>query len=447
MDKKEFYRDMMKIALPVTIQSLLQGVLSLIDQVMIGSLGSSSIAGVGLAANFVSLFVVTMSAIVTVAGIMVAQYKGSNNKKGISESFYCNLYFAGLVAIIAFLLAIIIPKQIMRLYSNDAATIGQSAIYLRVIALGFIPQTITLMMAAVLRNMDAAKNTMIASGIAVVTNTVLNYLFIFGIGIFPKMDVAGAGLATSISRIVELIIITIMFIQVKKENNLEFKPIFKFKPSFIKKNGEVLAPILLCEFFWCLGENAYAMIYGHIGTEACAAMTITYPLQTLVIGALSGVSASAGIMVGKSLGAAEDESAYDKSKQFVKVTVLLAACMSLFVALFAKYYVLLFNVSNDTRSITVGILRMYALVFIGKVVNMVLGGGILRSGGQTKYMMVIEIMSTWCLGVPLGYFAAYVLKLPIMYVYFILSLEEYVRVLLETYLFKSRKWMVNLAES
>lgn len=444
MDKKEFYQNIKKVAFPITIQSILQALLSLIDQIMIGDLGSASIAGVGLASKFISLFTVTMTAVVTVAGIMIAQYKGSKSKEGINDSFFSNMYFALAVAVVFIMLSLAFPEQIMRLYSEDSATIEQAVIYLRIMAIGFIPQTITLMFSALLRNMEAARFPMIASGISTITNTVLNYLLIFGVGIFPEMNVAGAALATSISRIAELVIILGLFLKMKEEKGIQLKIVFNFEADFIKKIGYVIAPILLCEFLWSLGENVYAIIYGHIGTEACAAMTLTYPIQTIAIGALSGLSASAGIIVGESLGEGDNDKAYAQSKSFVKLTVLAAVVIGVIISGLAGFYVKLFNVSDDTRMITVYILYAYSLVFCAKVINMVLGGGVLRSGGKTNYIMVIDIVGTWCIGVPLGYVTAYVLKMPIYYVYLILSMEEYVRVLMEVYVFRSRRWMRNI---
>lgn len=446
MNKKEFYQSIKKVAFPITIQSLLQAALSLIDQIMIGNLGSASIAGVGLAAKFISLFTVTMTAIVTVAGIMIAQYKGNKSKEGINNSFFCNLYFSLIVAVVFILLSLILPEQIMKLYSKDYTTINQAVIYLRIMAIGFIPQTITLMFSALLRNMDSAKFATVASGISVITNTIFNYLLIFGIGVFPKLNVAGAALATSISRIIELAIIFGLFLKIKKQKEIQLKFVFKFEKSFIKKIFYVLAPILLCEFLWSLGENVYAIIYGHIGTEACAAMTLTYPIQTIAIGALSGVSASTGIIVGESLGAGKNDEAYEESKSFVKITVLTAICIGVIISALSGYYVKLFNVSDETRNVTIYILYAYSLVFCAKVTNMVLGGGVLRSGGQTKYIMIIDMIGTWLIGVPLGIVTAYALQLPIYYVYFILSLEEYVRVLMEIYVFQSKCWMRNMAE-
>lgn len=444
--KREFYKDMLQIALPITMQGLLQAALSLIDQIMIGSLGSATIAGVGLGAKFISLFSVTMTAIVTVAGILIAQYCGSKSKKGINDSFFSNLYFALLIAVIFLGLSLSIPEQIMGLYSKDADTIGEAVVYLRIVSIGFVPQTITLMLSALLRNMEAAQAPMVAGGISVASNTLLNYLFIFGIGKIPAMGVAGAAMATAISRIIELLIIYTMFVKIRRQKGIELRVTFSFEKDFLKKIVPVLTPILCCEFLWSLGENVYAVIYGHIGTESCAAMTLTYPLQTLAIGALSGVSAAAGVMIGNDLGKDNKDKAYADSKSFVKVTIEVSLGISMLIALLGGLYAKLFHVSDDTKQMTVYILFAYALVFPAKVINMVLGGGVLRSGGQTKYIMAVDMIGTWIFGVPLGLLAAYVLKLPIYYVYFILSMEEYVRVLLCVLLFKSKRWMVNMTK-
>ena len=190
----------------------------------------------------------------------------------------------------------------------------------------------------------------------------------------------------------------------------------------------------------------YAVIYGRIGTESCAAMTLTYPLQTLAIGALSGVSAAAGVMIGNLLGEGSNGKAYEDSKSFIKVTIGIALGISLLIALFGSFYVKLYQVEEGTGQMTVYILLAYAVVFPAKVINMVLGGGILRSGGKTKYIMVVDIIGTWVFGVPLGLLAAYVWKLPIYWVYLILSMEEYVRVILCVIIFKSKRWMVNMTE-
>lgn len=446
MEKKLFYRQMIQLALPITIQSLLQATLSMVDQLMIGHLGSMSISGVGFAAKFISVFTVTVAAIVTVASIFIAQYKGGEDEQGINASFFSNLYFALGVSGLFIAISLIFPYQILSIYSKDQLAINQAAIYLKIMALGFIPQTVTLMLSAVLRNMGAAKYTTIASGFSVVFNTLLNYLLIFGIGIFPKMDVAGAAWATSIARVMELLIVGYFFAKVKRTQGLSFRFTCHFEKTFLRKIGQMLTPILICECLWSLGDNVYAIIYGRIGTDSCSAMVLTYPIQSLVIGTLSGVSAAAGIMVGNTLGRNHYEEAYEEGKIFVKITVVGAVLIGIAIFCLAPYYVQLYDLDENIKQTSIYILYAYAFVFCAKVINMVFGGGVLRSGGQTKYIMMVDIIGTWLIGVPIGFITAYLLKLPIYYVYLLLSLEEYIRVLLEVILFRSRRWMKNITE-
>ena len=170
-----------------------------------------------------------------------------------------------------------------------------------------------------------------------------------------------------------------------------------------------------------------------------------YPIQGIAIGALCGVSSAAGIIVGNSLGADENEKAYSQAVDFVKLTVAAGIIIGIIVCAISPLYVKLFNVAPATRVITIKILIAFAVVFTAKVFNMVVGGGVLQSGGQTKFMTLVNIIGPWAFGVPMGFLAAYWLKLPIWWVYLILSLEEYVRLIISVWLLKSRRWMKNVA--
>lgn len=213
--------------------------------------------------------------------------------------------------------------------------------------------------------------------------------------------------------------------------------------AHLKQYLAILMPLLVCEFFWSLGENVYASIYGHVGTKAFAAMTLTNPLQALVMGALSGISQAAGVMIGKRLGADDTESAYKDSKKLMFTGFVCAALLSVCVVIFNRYYVLIFQVEDEVRQMTRYILFAYAVVAPLKVQNMIMGG-ILRSGGRTTYVMVIDLIGTWVFGVPLGLLAAFVFRLPIAAVYFILSLEEGIRVMISCVVFVKKRWMQRL---
>ena len=206
----------------------------------------------------------------------------------------------------------------------------------------------------------------------------------------------------------------------------------------------ILAPILVCEFMWSLGENVYAAIYGHIGTDACAAMTMTGPIQGLMIGALSGLAQAAGILIGKSLGNEEYDKAYKDSKRLMWYGLAGSLVLSVALVLLGQFYVRIYNVEPQVRTMAYQLLVVFAIVSPVKVQNMILGGGIIRSGGKTQYVMWVDLIGTWIFGVPLGLLSAFVFDLPITYVYFIFSMEEVVRLLISVVIFRKKRWMRTL---
>ena len=439
--KKIFYDEMIKIALPITIQSLFQSSLSMIDQMMVGGLGSVSIAGIGLGGKFISLFSVTVSALCTGAGILIAQYYGAKDNKGVSNSFNLNLLFALAISVLFSGLSFGIPKVIMGLYSTDQAVIEAGTSYLTILGVGIIPMTLTLMISTLLRSIGLAKMPMYASVASVVLNTGLNYGLIYGKWGCPRLGLEGAALATTLARIIEMLIIIVYLIKVKRKMGLYLNLSLKIEKTFFKKVWLIIYPILLCEFLWSLGENIYASIYGRLGTLSCAAMTLTGPVQSLVIGMFSGVSAATGIMVGNRLGANEVEEAYDRAKAFIKIGTLGSLILSLLVVIIAPFYMQIFNVEAEVKTITMHILWIYAIIAPVKILNMIAEGGILRSGGKTHYTLILDLVGTWLIGIPLGLISAYLLKWPIEWVYFLLSLEEVFRLVMTLVLFKQRKWI------
>ncbi len=442
---KEFKQKLLHIALPVTIQALMQSSLNLIDQIMIGSLGSACIAGIGLAGKFTSILSVMVAAIVTAAGILISQYYGAKNEKGVRDSFYLPFYFSLLFVLIFSILSFFIPNQIMSLYADDGETIYKAAAYLKIRTAGYLPSVITMFVSTLLRNMQKAKLPAIAGIVSIAINTLMNWLLINGVWIFPRLEESGAAIATVLSQIFEMLIVTVLFLREKKKQNLFLHPTVSFSKTFIKNVSSILAPILVGEALWSLGENVYAIIYGHLGTEPCAAMTLMYPIQGIAIGSLSGVASAAGIIVGNSLGAGDEKKAYGEAFGFVRLTVTAGIIIGVFVCLISPLYVSLFNVAPETRTGTIKILAAFSAVFTAKVFNMVVGGGVLQAGGQTKFMTLVNIIGTWGCGVPFGFISAYVFKFPIWWVYFALSLEEYVRLAISVWLLKSRRWMKNVA--
>lgn len=434
----------MSIAIPVTLQSLLQSSFSVIDQVMIGQLGSESIAGIGLGGKFASIYSVVLGAVAAAAGIMLAQYAGQNNQKELRKSFYVNLLLALVLALFFTAVCISFPEEIMQLYTKDRAASMLAADYLKLYGLSFVFMAVTSIAAVMLRCMDAAVLPLIAGILSVLLNTIMNYVLIFGRLGLPGLGVKGAALSSVLSQAAACVLTLILLNRERKKKKLSLSFDCRISRESRKLFAGILAPILICEFLWSLGENVYGAIYGNMGTDACAAMTMTGPIQALLIGALSGLAQAAGIMIGKSLGNEEYDRAYLDSKKLMLCGWIGSLILSGALIIFGKYYVQIYNVGGDIKEVSYGILLAFALISPVKVQNMILGGGIIRSGGKTKYVMWVDIIGTWIFGVPLGLLAAFVWKLPIVYVYLILSLEEVVRLLIAFVLFRTKRWMRSL---
>lgn len=442
--EKSFFRSVCALAVPVALQSMLQASFSIVDQIMIGQLGSVNVAGVGLAGKFSSIFSVVVAAIGVVAGIMISQYIGQKNRREVRRSFYVNLVFSVGLALLFTLLCFFAPQAVMGIYSEDPKTIAAAADYLFLLAGSFLPMAGATLLATLFRCMEKASLPLYASIAAALLNTGLNYVLIFGKLGFAPMGIRGAAIATVISQFANCLCMLAMLPAcggaLRREKAGETaRTRFQWKQYAV-----MLLPILICELMWSVGENVYAAIYGHLGTDASAAMTLTTPVQSLVIGALCGLSQAASVIIGKKLGNGENEDAYRSSIKLVKYGFVGSLILSALIVLTRGLYTEIYSVEGSVKIMVQQILVAYAIISPFKIQNMILGGGVLRSGGKTHYIMVIDLVGTWVFGVPLGLLTAFVFHLPIAAVYFILSLEECIRFAITVVVFRRRSWMQQL---
>lgn len=438
-------KSLCKIAIPVTLQSMLQASFSIVDQIMIGQLGETNISAVGLCGNFSLIFSVVIGAVSTVAGILIAQFIGAEDIKEAWSSFDLSLICGIIISALFLLAAGILPLQILGLYTKDMSIINTGAVYFRIVAFSYIPMAVSNILSAWLRCREHATIPFLASFGAVVVNTGLNYLLIFGKSGLPCMGIKGAAIATLISQLFNLIFIVIGFISsIRKDGD---KPVLSlhFKKLTIRDYLIMIMPILVSEFLWSLGQNVESAVYGHLGISNLAAYTLTCPIQGLIVGALSGLSAAAGVMIGKRLGGKEYDEAYEESKKIMYAGLIGSLVVSALLILLAGEYTRLYRVNHSVKELGKILLIIFALYAPVKVENMILGGGIIRSGGNTKIIMAIDIVGTWCIGIPLCLLAAYIFKWDIVGVYTLLTTEEIFRLVVSLIIFKRRKWMISLS--
>ena len=441
----EFMKSLCKIAIPVTLQSMLQASFSIVDQIMIGQLGETNISAVGLCGNFSLIFSVVIGAVSTVAGILIAQFIGAEDIKEAWSSFDLSLICGIIISTLFLLAAGVLPLHILKLYTKDMSIINTGAVYFRIVAFSYIPMAVSNILSAWLRCREHATIPFLASFGAVAVNTGLNYLLIFGKSGLPCMGIKGAAIATLISQLFNLIFIVIGFIySIRKDGD---KPVLSlhFKKLTIRDYLIMIMPILASEFLWSLGQNVESAVYGHLGISNLAAYTLTCPIQGLIVGALSGLSAAAGVMIGKRLGGKEYDEAYEESKKIMYAGLIGSLVVSALLILLAGEYTGLYRVDYSVKELGKILLIIFALYAPVKLENMILGGGIIRSGGNTKIIMAIDIVGTWCIGIPLCLLAAYIFKWGIVGVYTLLTTEEIFRLVVSLIIFKRRKWMISLS--
>ena len=444
MKQQTFFQSVIRISIPVALQSMLQSSFSMIDQIMVGQLGSTSIAAVGVAGKFAFLYSVVTGAVTAIAGIMISQYIGQKDQKAADRSLCVNLLVAGGIGLLFTMLSLLFPEQIMQLYSDDADAVRYAASYLRIIAGTYLPIGVASTLSVMLRCNDRAKAPLYAAIISTLTNTGLNYILIFGKLGAPALGVQGAAIASVASQWVNVLIIILFFRGLLSERSERFIPSVKLNGTDRRQYLVMLLPVMVNEFLWGLGQNVFTIIYSHIGTQEVAAVALISPVESLLIGALSGFAQAAGILIGKRLGEEEYDKAYSESKQLMRYGFVGSLALSLLLFLLKGYYVRIYNVEDYVLQTAEWLLVAFAVLAPFKVQNMILGGGIIRSGGKTKYIMWIDLMGTWLIGIPLGFLCARLFKLPVAWVYFVIGLEEIVRWIVSVWVFRSRKWIIKI---
>lgn len=441
----ELLKRLFAIAIPIALQSTVQSTLSLIDQMMIGRLGAEAIASVGLGHRVLFIFVVLLSGVSASTSIYASQFFGSGEKKKISSIVGISLIISMMVSILYIIGSFAIPSAMISVFTKDPKVIGFGAEYLRAIALIIIPISINLVYSSVLRSSGNTKLPMYCGILSVGTNTALNYMLIFGKFGMPALGIAGAAYATVISRVIETLVLVIVVYKKNLPAAIPFNEMFKGIDKKLLGIFVVTAlPVVVNEVSWVLGDSAFAVIYGRMGTYQLAALTLTYPVVGLTIGFLSGLSASAGVILGNYLGAGEHEKAYKSSFRIIKIGIASSLLIGAMAALLSHFYVDIYSVEAEVKKYTYSMLLIYSMIMWTKVSNMIIGGGILRSGGNTKIVMIMEIIGMWGVGVPLGILSAYVWNLPVTSVYLIVATEEFARFFMGLYLVKSKKWIRNI---
>ncbi len=443
--KDEFKDKILKIALPITAQQFMLALVSACDAFMLGGLNQNSLSAVSLASQITFVFNLILTALTIGENMFVAQYYGKKDFGGVRSSAGLVLKYVLLVSG-AFLIATrFAPEILMRLFTNDATLIVYGIKYLKVIGLSYVFSGVLQVLQGILKNCGYVGKCTMISIIVVGSNIALNAIFIYGYFGFPKMEMAGAALATVIANGIGLVI-TIYILHRKKSLWIGIVDIKSRQINITSKFWKHVYPVLFNEIVWGGGFTMYSVILGHLGSDAVAANSIANITKNLLICVCTGFGYGGSIIIGNLLGAGNLSEARKSGNILCKIAILSGCLTGAMILLLVPVILRVTNLTNTAAGYLRYMLFMSSYYVIGKSINSMTIGGIFPAGGDTKFGLKCDAITMWCFAVPLGYIAAFVLKLPVLVVYFVLNLDELVKLPAVFKHYRQYKWVKNLTE-
>lgn len=423
-----FRSQMYKLLIPLVIQNLLNAAVSSSDVVMLNYVGQSSISAVSLAANYASVLGSVFYGLGTGATLLCAQYYGKKDFRAIQAVEGIALRFSMAASALFAVMAFFAPRLLMQVFTKDEQLIAIGADYLRVMGITYLCWGIIEIYAAVLRSIGRVTVCLVMNIITFFLNIVLNAVFIFGLCGAPKLGATGVAIATASSRFVELLGFVVVS-ALSKDVKLNVLEMFRKNKVLTGDFIRLALPALGNDVSWGVAFSMYSVILGHLGNDAVAANSIVVVIRNLTTTFCFAVAAAGGILLGNVMGTGNLEKAKRYASEVMKMTVLAGAVGG--AILIATIPLVVRFASTSLSDTAMGYLKVMLWInsyyIMGSAVNTSLIAGVFRAGGDTRFGLICDTIDMWCYAVPLGFFAAFVLKLPVLWVYFLLCTDEFVK--------------------
>ena len=424
--KDDFYRQMFKLAIPIIIQNLLSAAVNSSDVVMLNYVGQSAISAVSLAANYSNILFMVYYGLGTGASLLCAQYFGKKNMQAIHAVEGIALRFSLAISALVALAAFTMPQRMLLLFTSDQELIAIGSSYIRIMGITYLCWGVTEIYLAILRSIGRVTISMALNMLAFGLNILLNAVFIFGLFGAPKLGATGVAIATASSRLIQLIASVIVSLLSK---DVKLNPAYMFIRSKTLLNDfiHLSLPALGNDLSWSVAFSMYSVILGHLGTEAVAANSLVTVVRNVGSVFCFAIASAGTILLGRVMGQGELEKSKSYASRMLKMTVVAGAVGGVIV-LAVTPFVLRFASLNDTAMHYLKYMLLINSYYImGSAVNTALIAGVFRAGGDTKFGLICDTIDMWVYAVPLGFFAAFVLKLPVLWVYFLLCTDEFVK--------------------
>ena len=449
----EFYKTVFALALPIALQSLITIGVNMLDTIMVGELGETALSATSLANSFIGIYHIFCMGLGMGASVLVSRFWGMKSahhdeeqaavalKQTVCLMLRLTLTLAALFAIVT----LIMPRTLMRMYTDDPDIINLGSIYFKWSIITYFFLGTSLVTTIVLRSVGQVRLPLFVSIGAFFVNLFANYTFIFGKFGAPRMEVAGAALGTLIARVFEAgMILGYLFIKDKKIL-FRVRDIFMKTGSLLGEYIRISIPVLISDAILALGNNSVAMVIGHLGATFTAANAITSVTQQLSTVVIQGVSQAGAIVTGHTLGSEGREKTQEQGWMFLGLGLALGTISAIFIMLISNPIINTYNISIETKQIARQLMNAISLIIIFRATNSIMTKGVLRGGGDTKMLMVTDNVFLWVLSLPLGILAGFVFHWSAFWIYVALNSADIVKTIWCVFRLKSEKWIKKIS--
>ena len=439
--KRSLRKEIVSLALPIALQQFMTALVGACDAIMLGKLSQDAMSAVSLATQVTFVFNLFMFAFMAGENMFVAQYYGKGDYTGISQVFSLVTKICGCIAVVFLVGTLFFPEQLMRILTNEETLIVLGSEYLRVIGISYVFSGIAQIFLAIMKNCGAVNMSTLINGVMVILNIALNAVFIFGLSGFPKMGIKGAALATVLATVVQFLwSVGYVLCRIRA---VKFS-LRSCEKKLFGRFWQKAVPLLINNLAWGIGFSMYSVIMGHLGTDAVAANGIANISKNLVVCFCLGLGNAGSIIVGNHLGADRLQEAKEVGETLTKTAIIAGIVSGLVLIALSPFITKMVDLTPTARGYLQKMLLISSYYIAGKSVNCMTIGGIFAAGGDSKFGMLCDSVTLWCIIVPLGCICAFILKLPVMVVYFVLNLDEIIKLPVVYKHYKKYKWIKNL---
>lgn len=441
---KEFYKKVMKLVLPMALQNLINVGVMGADVIMLGKVGETVLSGCSLAGQTYFILNLILFGITSGACVLLAQYWGKYDIESIEKIIGIAAKISMIISLIFMAVTFAMPETLMSIFSNEPEVIAEGVKYLQIIALTYPIVAFTMVYLNLMKSVERVLISTLVYAASLLLNVAANAILIFGLFGAPALGIRGAAIGTLMARLLELLIVTIYATKVNKEVKVRFhycihsdKVLFK---DFIKYSG----PVIVNEMMWGLGYSANAAIVGHLGSSAVAANSVTHVARQLATVIVFGIGNATAIMIGKVIGEKKEKLAEIYASRFIKLSLVFGVAGGLVIIVIRPIVIAALGFSGQTASYMNTFLFMMSYYVVAQAINTTCIVGIFRAGGDTKFGLILDVASMWFGSILLGAIAAFVFKWPVEIVYFILLLDELIKIPISLVRYRQKKWLKNV---